>query len=119
MSLIFLSGPMTKTLRTVWLSAGVRFAGVAGHGGGKHAVELRHVEVGIGDHWVIGGEALRLLDVLGPAVMVGERIDGQTDNLDATLVELGLDIGHIAELARCFSKAPWSAHNRNCPTRLQ
>ena len=24
MSLIFLSGPMTKTLRTVWLSAGVR-----------------------------------------------------------------------------------------------
>jgi hypothetical protein len=27
MSLIFLSGPMTKTLRTVWLSAAVRLAG--------------------------------------------------------------------------------------------
>ena len=26
-SLIFLSGPMTKTLRTVWLSAGVRVRG--------------------------------------------------------------------------------------------
>ena len=27
MSLTFLSGPMTKTLRTVWLSAGVRSVG--------------------------------------------------------------------------------------------
>jgi hypothetical protein len=27
MSLIVLSGPMTKTLRTVWLSAGVRSSG--------------------------------------------------------------------------------------------
>src|SRR5262249_17486931 len=95
MSLIFLSGPMTKTLRTVWLSAGV---GVAGHGGGKHAVKLRHLEVGVGDYRVIGGEALRLLDVVGPAVMAGKRVDGQSDDLDAALVELGLDLGHIAEL---------------------
>src|SRR5215510_11176637 len=70
---------------------------VAGHGGGKHAVELRHVEVAVGDHRVIGGEALRLLDVVGPAVMAGERVDGQADDLHAALVELGLDLGHVAE----------------------
>src|SRR5262244_3667863 len=62
---------------------------VAGHGGGKHAVKLRHLEVGVGDYRVIGGEALRLLDVVGPAVMAGKRVDGQSDNLDAALVELG------------------------------
>src|SRR5262245_37490807 len=73
---------------------------VAGHGGGEHAVELRYVEVGIGDHRVIRGEALGLLDVVGPAVMAGERIDGQPDDLDAAPVEFGLDLGHVAELGR-------------------
>src|SRR6516162_6364400 len=71
---------------------------VAGHGGGKHAVELRHLEIGVCDDRVIGGETLRLLDVAGPAVMAGERVDGQSDDLDAALVELGLDLGHVAEL---------------------
>src|SRR5262249_17944761 len=69
----------------------------AGHGGGKHAVKLRHLEVGVGDYRVVGGNTLRLLDVAGPAVMAAERVDGQADDLDAALVELGLDLGHVAE----------------------
>ena len=46
MSLIFLSGPITNTVRTVWLSAAVRPPDVAGRLGGQHVVELRDLEVG-------------------------------------------------------------------------
>jgi hypothetical protein len=42
--------------------------------------------------------ALRLLDVLDPASMILDRVDADADDLDAALVELGLDPGHVAEL---------------------
>ena len=99
-SLIFLSGPMTKTLRTVWLSAGVRFGGVARGCRRQHAVELGDREVGVADHRIVRRGALRLLDVLRPLRVAVDRIDRQADDLDVALVEFGL------ELAPC-SRARW------------
>src|SRR5262249_5329899 len=94
---------MTKTLRTVWLSAGVRFAGSPDTAAGSMPESLGTLKSASAVIGVIGGEALRLLDVVGPALMAGERIDGQADDLDAALVELGLDLGHVAE----FGGADW------------
>src|SRR5262245_50955827 len=72
--------------------------GVAGGGSRQHAVELGNLEVGIADHWIIRGKALRVLDVVGPFRMVVHGIDAQADDLDPALVELGLDPRHVAEL---------------------
>src|SRR5262249_50801202 len=63
-----------------------------------------HLEVAIGDERVVGGEALRLLDVAGPLVMAAERIDGQSDDLDAALVEFWLDLGHVAEFGGAYRR---------------
>jgi hypothetical protein len=100
MSLIFLSGPTTKTLRTVRLSAGVAGLGVAGGLRGQHRVELGYLEVAVADEGVGGGVALGLLDVAGPAAVVFGRVDRQPDDLDIAAVELGLDLGHVAKLGR-------------------
>jgi len=43
----------------------------------------------------LGAKALGLLDVGRPAGMLVDRIDGEADDLDATLVELGFDLGHV------------------------
>src|SRR4029077_5504976 len=51
-----------------------------------------------GDHGIIRRETLRLLDVVCPARMFVDRIDRQTDDLDAAFIELRLDLGHVAEL---------------------
>ena len=96
----FLSGPITNTLRTVWLSAGVRSRGSPETSAGQHAVELRDLEVGVADDRVVGRGALRLLDVLRPPLVVARRVDGEADDLHAALVELGLGVGHVAELGR-------------------
>src|SRR5262245_55681202 len=41
---------------------------------------------------------LGLLDVLGPSLMVADRIDAETDDLAVPLVELRLQTRHVAEL---------------------
>jgi hypothetical protein len=64
----------------------------------KHAVELGDVEIDIADHRIVRLVALRLLDVGGPAGMTVDRVDREADDLDAALVELGLDLRHVAEL---------------------
>src|SRR4051794_14827962 len=94
-SLTFLSGPMTNTLRTVWLSAGA-VGRVAGHPGGQHAVHLGHVEVRVRDDRVVGRGALRLRDVLRPLLVLVGGVHGQADDLHVAPVELGLDLGHVA-----------------------
>ena len=71
---------------------------IARHRRRQHAVELRHVEIDVADHRIVRREALRLLDVGGPAGVAVDRIDRQADDLDAALVELRLDLGHVAEL---------------------
>ena len=67
---------------------------------GEHPVRLRHLEVGVGDDRVVGRVALRLLDVLHPALVVVHRVDREADHLDVAAVELRLDAGHVAELRR-------------------
>ena len=69
MSLIFLSGPMTKTVRTVWLVAARAAFGRARLLGRQHVVELGDLEVVVGDDRVIDLRALGLLDVGEPARM--------------------------------------------------
>src|SRR5262249_31427848 len=39
-------------------------------------------------------------DVLRPTAVLVDRIHAEPDDLDAALVELGLDLGHVAELRR-------------------
>src|SRR5207237_60432 len=56
------------------------------------------LEVRITDDRVVRCDALRLLDVPGPALMVAGRIDGEPDDLRVAAVELGLDPGHVAQL---------------------
>jgi len=65
-----------------------------------HVVELRHVEVGVADDRIVRRRALGLLDVLGPPLVVGHRIDAQADDLAVALRELRLELGHVAELGR-------------------
>src|SRR3954447_12188869 len=77
---------------------GRAFCRVSQHRGRQHPVELRHVEVDVGDHRIVRREALRLLDVARPARMLVDRVDRQAYDLDAALVELRLDLGHVAEL---------------------
>src|ERR1700722_14705108 len=96
---------MTNTLRTVWLSAGGRFAGgplrrVAAGAGGEHPVQLRHVEVAVGDDGIVGRSSLSLLDVARPLLVLPGRVDRESDDLDVPPVELGLDLGHVAQLGR-------------------
>src|SRR4029450_13236831 len=42
----------------------------------------------------------RLLDVLRPALVIIDRVDAEPQDLAVALVELGLDLGHIAQLGR-------------------
>src|SRR5262245_27430727 len=77
---------------------GRAFRRIAGDGGREHAVELGDVEIHVGDHRIVGRVPLRLLDVVRPARVFVERIDGQADDLDAALVEFRLDLCHVSEL---------------------
>ena len=71
--------------------------GIAGRACGQHAVALRHIEVDVANHRVVRRKALRLLNVGRPAGMLFDRVDRETDDLDATLVELRFDLGHVTE----------------------
>src|SRR5262252_7899727 len=62
-----------------------------------HVVEPRYLLFGIRNYWEIERRALRLLDVLGPLLVRIDRVDAQTEDLDATLLEFGFELGHIAE----------------------
>jgi hypothetical protein len=68
-----------------------------GPGSRQHAVELGDLELGVADQRVVGREALRLLDVAHPAGVALHRIDREADDLDATPVELRLDLGQVPQ----------------------
>ena len=55
-------------------------------------------EVRVGDHRVVGRVPLCLLDVLRPALVLVEGVDGEADDLHPAAVELTLHLGHVAEL---------------------
>ena len=61
-------------------------------------VEVAHLAVGVGDDREVDRLALRLLDVLGPLAVRVDGVDAQADHLDVALVELGLELGHRAQL---------------------
>jgi hypothetical protein len=63
-----------------------------------HVVEIGDLVVGVGNQRVVELRALRLLDVLRPAVVRVERVDAHADHLDVALVELGLALGERAQL---------------------
>jgi hypothetical protein len=65
--------------------------------GRQHAVQLRHLQVGVRNHRVVGRMALRLFDVLRPAAVTLHRVHAQPDDLHVALLELGLDARHVAE----------------------
>src|SRR5215831_16136728 len=98
MSLIFLSGPTTKTLRTVWLSAAVRFDASPFALAGSMPQAFRNAQVWVSDHRVVRRETLGLLDVFRPRRMTIERVDGKPDNFHVAPVKLGLELGHVAQL---------------------
>src|SRR5881397_2446280 len=56
--------------------------------------------IGVADHRVVRREPLRFLDVVRPARVIFDWIDAQADDLGAPLVELRLELGHVAELGR-------------------
>ena len=70
----------------------------------NHVVELRHRQVGVADDRVVHGVPLGLLNVLGPGLVIGHRIDAEPDDLGVALVELGLEPGHVAELGRAHGR---------------
>ena len=40
----------------------------------------------------------------GPLAVVVDRVDAEADDLDVALVELGLELGHVAELGRAHRR---------------
>jgi hypothetical protein len=77
---------------------------VTGGLGREHPVELGDVEVRVADDRVVGRMPLRLLDVPRPLLVVVDRVDGQSDDLDVALVEVRLDLRHVAELGRAHRR---------------
>ena len=75
-------------------------ADVARGAGREHAVELGDVEIDVSDQRIVRRDALRLLDVLGPQMMLVGRVDADADQLDAALVELRLEPRDGAKLGR-------------------
>src|SRR5689334_8596039 len=59
----------------------------------------------------------RLLDVLGPALVIADRIDAESEDLAAALVELGLETGHVAELGRANRGEILRVRKQNRPPR--
>src|SRR5262249_26304887 len=57
----------------------------------------------------------RVLDVLRPALMLVDGIDRQSDDLDTALVELGFDLGHIAQLGRADGRKVFRVREEHGP----
>ena len=77
------------------MGGGAAFAGVA-VGGGEHVVELGDGEGGVADHGVVDLVAADVFDVLGPAAMAFDGVDGEADDFGSAFGELALKAGHGA-----------------------
>src|SRR5215469_13605903 len=64
----------------------------------QHAVKFGDFQIGVADQWIIGSDSDDVLDISGPFLVTVDRVDGQTQDLDATLVEFRLKTRHRAEL---------------------
>ena len=113
--MIFLSGPITNTFRTVWLSAGVRLEAspVVLAGSIPQAFEmLRSVSPIIR---VVGGVSLRLANVIRPPCVIIHGIDAEPDYLDIAVVKLRLDPSHVAEFGRADRGEVLRVRKENTP----
>lgn len=63
-----------------------------------HVVEVSDLALLVGNNGEVERVAANLLDVGGPTLVALDRVSTQTQQLDATLLELGLEAGHLAEL---------------------
>jgi hypothetical protein len=80
-----------------------------------HAVELGHAEIGIADHRIVHLGAGDILDVVLPAFVVIDRVDRNAQKLDAALVELILDLGHVAKLGRADRREVFGMGEKHHP----
>src|SRR5262249_33863250 len=103
MSLIFLSGPTTKTLHGLVIGSGA-LRRITVRVRRKHAPGFRNAQVWVGDHRVVRRETLGLLDVFRPHRMTVERVDGKPDNFHVAAVKLGLELGHVAQLGGAYPR---------------
>ena len=63
-----------------------------------HVVQQRNLALLVGNDGKGHGAARDLVNVLDPALVALERVGREADDLDAALLELGLELGHGAEL---------------------
>jgi hypothetical protein len=66
--------------------------------GVDHVVQVGHLALGVADHREVHRGALGLADVALPLQVRLDVVDREADDLHVALVELGLDLGHVAEL---------------------
>ena len=79
--------------------------GVAIGGRRQHAPGLRDAQVRIADHRIVRRKALSVLNVISPLRMLVDGVDRKPDDFHVPAVELGLELGHIAELGGAH---PWA-----------
>jgi hypothetical protein len=65
-----------------------------------HSIEGGDRAVGVGDQRKVQRRPLCFRDILRPAIMLIERIDGEADRLDVAALELRLQFGGVAEFRR-------------------
>src|SRR5262249_61733658 len=69
----------------------------AGRARRQHTVELGDFQISVADQWIIRGKADDIFNVVGPFLVIGNRVDRQADNLDAASVEFRFESRHRAE----------------------
>src|SRR5262249_23995504 len=67
------------------------------HLGVNHVVESRDLLISVGNDRIVEAGALGLFDVHGPLLVRLRGVDTQAYNLDAALVELRFELGHITK----------------------
>src|SRR5262249_43603059 len=73
------------------------------------------LQLRVTDQWKIRSVTLSLLDVVGPFGMGIHRVDAQTHDLDAALVELRLDLRHVTELRRTDGREVFGVREEHRP----
>ena len=64
----------------------------------SHVVEVGNLALLVGQDGELDERARHLVNVLDPALVAAQRVGRETNQLDAALVELGLEACHLAEL---------------------
>src|SRR5262249_37324049 len=90
-------------------------SGTAGRFLREHAVGLGNLQIGVADHRIVRRMALCLADVVRPARVIADGVDADADDLDTALVELRLDLGHLAELGGAHRREVLGVREKHGP----